>query len=412
MQQPLFVDEPTWSVVELSQAVGLAVGRAFPDEVWVSGEIANLQRPPSGHVYFDLVGEGARLRVTLWAADRRVVNGILRRAGGAVRMADGTEVRLRARVTWWPDGGQLSLRMLAIDTAYTLGQLEADRQRLLLVLEAEGLLARQRALALATVPLRVGLVTSVGSAAAADFLHTLEASGHGWQVVVADVRVQGPAAESSVLAAFEAMAAVAPALDVVCLVRGGGARTDLAAFDREAVARAISLCPVPVLTGIGHEVDTTVADLVAHQRLKTPSACAAFLVERVAAFGELLARRSDDVAAAAAAVVERAGARLQRASARAGAAARHHLRAQEARLGANGQRLARLPHQVLDRAQRTLDTVDARARALDPSRLLARGWSITRDGTGRLVHEPGAVAPGSTLVTTVAGGELRSTVDG
>ncbi|MGQ0615599.1 MAG: exodeoxyribonuclease VII large subunit [Acidimicrobiia bacterium] len=412
MQQPLFVDEPTWSVVELSQAVGLAVGRAFPDEVWVSGEIANLQRPASGHVYFDLVGEGARLRVTLWAADRRVVNGILRRAGGAVRMADGTEVRLRSRVTWWPDGGQLSLRMLGIDTAYTLGQLEAERQRLLQVLEAEGLLARQRALALAAVPLRVGLVTSDGSAAASDFLHTLEASGHGWQVVVADTRVQGPAAEPSVLAALEAMAAVVPALDVVCLVRGGGARTDLAAFDREAVARAISLCPVPVLTGIGHEIDTTVADLVAHQRLKTPSACAAFLVERVAAFGELLDRRSDGVTAAAAAVLEQAGARLQRASARAGAAARHHLRAEEYRLGASAQRLAHRPHQLLDRAQRTLDTVDARARALDPSRLLARGWSITRDRAGRLVREPGAVPPGSTLVTTVAGGELRSTVDG
>ena len=115
------------TVAELNRAIGLVLGRAFPDEVWVQGEIANLSRPASGHVYFDLIGEGSSIGVTLWASDRQVVNAVLRRAGGAVRMTDGTEVRIRARISWWPERGRVSLRMLSIDTAYTLGRLAEAR---------------------------------------------------------------------------------------------------------------------------------------------------------------------------------------------------------------------------------------------------------------------------------------------
>jgi exodeoxyribonuclease VII large subunit len=410
-QEPLFFEEPTLSVAELSAGVGAAVARAFPDEVWVRGEIANLQRPPSGHVYFDLMGDGARLRVNLWSADRRVVNGILRRAGGSVRMSDGTEVRIRVRVTWWPDGGVLALRMLAIDTAYTLGRLEEDRQRLIRTLDAEGLLARQSHLTLAVVPLRIGLVTSDGSAAAADFVRTLEASGHGWNVVLADVRVQGIDAEAAIVAALERFSAGQTVPDVVCVVRGGGARTDLAAFDRESVARAIARCPVPVLTGIGHEIDTTVSDLTAHRRLPTPTACAVFLVERVTAFCDRLAARREQLNGAAIGALDRSERRLERASGRAVTAARHHLRVQESTVSHAARQLQLRPARALDAAKRDIDGVDARVRALDPRRLLARGWSITRTDDGALVRSAATTQPGSRLVTTVADGELRSTVD-
>ncbi len=111
------------SVAELNAAIGAVLSRAFPDEVWVRGEIANLNRPPSGHVYFDLVGDGCALGVTLWAADKQVVNAVLRRAGGAVRMTEGTDVRIRVRVSWYAERGRVSLRMLSLDTAYTLGRL-------------------------------------------------------------------------------------------------------------------------------------------------------------------------------------------------------------------------------------------------------------------------------------------------
>jgi exodeoxyribonuclease VII large subunit len=411
-QVPLFEQEPTYSVAELSAGIGAVLSRAFPDEVWVLGEIANLQRPGSGHVYFDLVGDGCRLRVTLWESDKRVVNAVLKRAGGAVRMSDGTEVRIRARVQWWAEGGQASLRMLSIDTAYTLGRLAEARELLVQRLRAAGLLELQARLVLAPLPLRVGLITSEGSAAAVDFLHTLELSGHAWQVALADARVQGVEAEMSVVAALQALVRLEPALDVICIVRGGGARTDLAAFDSEAIAEAVARCPIPVLTGIGHEVDTTVADLVAHARHKMPTACAAALVGAVVAWRERLDGTWTSISKLAEVALERAAGNIERSSGQAASAARQHLRTQDAVLAGCARQLATRPARLLDGASRSLDATAAQVRGLDPARVLARGWSITRDGDGRLVRSTADVAPGAALVTTVADGEVRSTVDG
>jgi len=378
------------SVAELNAAVGAVLNRAFPDELWVRGEIANLSRPPSGHVYFDLVGDGCALGVTLWATDKQVVNAVLRRAGGAVRMTDGTEVRIRVRMSWYAERGRVSLRMLSLDTTYTLGRLAEAREVLLRTLRSEGLLRRQANLTLPVVPLRVALVTSDGSAAAHDFLNTLEGSGHAWQVTVLDTRVQGATAERSILRAIDTACGSRPPFDAVCLVRGGGARTDLAAFDRESVARAIALAPVVVWTGIGHEIDTTVADAVAHRSFRTPTACATALVERVTTWYEHL--NSTWIAIAR--------------------AASHHLRLRQAAVDDSARRLAASPLRALDRASRLIDASESRVRAFDPARTLARGWSITHDRDGALVRSVVDIAPGTELVTTVADGELRSTVDG
>jgi exodeoxyribonuclease VII large subunit len=390
MQQPLFSEEPTMSVAELNAAIGAVLSRAFPDEVWVRGEIANLNRPPSGHVYFDLVGDGCALGVTLWAADKQVVNAVLRRAGGAVRMTDGTDVRIRVRVSWYAERGRVSLRMLSLDTAYTLGRLAEARELLLRTLQSEGLLRRQANLTIPLVPLRVGLVTSDGSAAAHDFLRTLEESGHAWRVTLLDTRVQGATAERSILQAIEAACRSTPPFDAICLVRGGGARTDLAVFDREAVARAIALAPVVVWTGIGHEIDTTVADAVAHRSFRTPTACAMALVEDVTRWCEELHSTWNAIARAAS----------------------HHLSLREAAVDDCARRLASSPGRALDRASRLIDASESQVRAFDPARTLARGWSITHDRDGTLVRSVADVAPGSELVTTVADGDLRSTVDG
>jgi exodeoxyribonuclease VII large subunit len=411
VQQALF-EEPTLTVAELNAGIGVAVQRAFPTEVWIRGEIRDLSRPPSGHVYFDLCGDGCTIPVTLWAGDRSVVNAVLRRAGGALRMTDGTEVRIRAQVAWWAERGRVALRMLSIDTAFTLGRLAEARERLVQTLRAEGVLALQQRLEVALVPLRVGLVTSSGSAAEADFLHTLEASGRAFVVTRADARVQGMEAEPSLLAALDALVRVEPPLDVICVVRGGGAKTDLAAFDLEAVVRAIAGMPVPVLTGIGHEVDVSVADLVAHRSFKTPTACAAALVDAVDLYCARLDAAADRTRRAVTAAVERAGGRLQRASGRAAAAARQHIRNQDAVLGGHRRWLETRPARALDREAVRLASMEANVRALDPARVLARGWSITRGADGRAVRSAAALAPGAAITTTFADGTVRSTVDG
>ncbi|MEQ1786319.1 MAG: exodeoxyribonuclease VII large subunit, partial [Acidimicrobiales bacterium] len=276
------IPEPTYSVTELADAIGNALRASFRDEVWVRGEIRDLSRPQSGHVYFSLTDPdgGASLGVMLSSRTKGSVNSTLTTAGGGVRMTAGTDVRIRGRLDWYAPRGQLQLRMTAIDPAYTLGQLEVARAALLARLTEEGLLRANAARPLAPAPLRVGLVTSEGSAAEADFLDELRRSGFAFHVLRVDSRVQGVDAPRSIASAIR-MLSTHP-VDVLALVRGGGARTDLAAFDDEAVARAIAACPVPVLTGVGHEVDTSVADEVAHTSAKTPTACAQLLVARVA----------------------------------------------------------------------------------------------------------------------------------
>ncbi len=404
----------TWTVSELSAHLARLLAAAFPDDVWVQGQIRNLSRAVSGHVYFDLVEPAAAgdalavsLSVTLLAAEKRMVNDLLRRAGGAVRMDDGIEVRIRGRVRWWAPRGQLQLRMSSIDPAWTLGRLAEDRERVLASLAADGLIDRNRGRPLAMVPLRVGLVTSVGSAAHADFLAELRASGYAFDVRVADARTQGLACERSVVSALRALAGD-PSVQVVALVRGGGSRTDLAPFDGPGIARAIAAMPVPVLTGIGHEIDTSIADAVAHWSFKTPTAVAADLVERV---GRFLAR-ADEVWAAAGRRAGRAIAgadeRLRRHSRSLARSTRTALAGQEQACHVAHGRLVRGHSRALEDAQRVLDGIDARVRAHDPARLAARGWSITRTADGKLVRRASAVVAGDELVTTLADGTVSS----
>lgn len=456
--------EPTWSVSEIGEAIAGALRQTFPDEVWLRGEIRNLKRGNSGMVWFDLVEPApgaqlgrqavATLPIVLFDTARRRVNASLTRAGGSVRMDNGTEVRIKGRVGYWAPGGRLQVQMVDIDPAFTLGRLAADRERLLRQLEAEGLLRRQARLALPLVPLKLGLVTSIGSAADHDVLDELRRSGLGFQVRQADARVQGRTAPRSVAWALRRVAT--HDVDLILLVRGGGSATDLAAFDSEIIARAIAELDVPVVTGIGHDVDHTVADDVALTFFKTPTACAQAMVKAVREFDAQLAYSWHQVASsaqrrlageavrlrtcarhvalgtrhgltAADAVLTSAAARLARSSdtalsraargldrstGRVEAGARVHLRSHDRRLEALEPRLRQRAPLLLDAAARRLDAFDAQVRALDPARTLARGWSITRTADGAVVRSTADVGVGDEVVTTVATGQIHSTVTG
>ncbi len=427
----------TYAVRELASELSRLLGAAFPAEIWVQGQLRNLNRSPTGHVYFDLtepspLGDkpGAQLAVTLFDGDRRNVNHQLRRSAAGMRMADGVEARIRGRIQWYAPAGRLTLRMTAIDPAYTLGRLTEDRERLLATLRDEGLLARNRLLPLSPVPLSIGLVTSVGSAAHADFLTELATSDLGWRVTVVDARTQGELAPGSIAAALRTVAA--RHVDVVALVRGGGSRTDLACFDSEVVARTIAALDVPVTTGIGHEIDSSIADLVAHSSAKTPTACAAGLIERVRRF-------AIDVEGAWTAIAARAERRLDESEQRAAASARHARRATrgalavrastcdhasarlsraaavvpvraEARVAASVTELVSVVRRPLDLAEHRLATAAADVRGADPARTLARGWSLARRADGSLVRSTSDVGVGEAITTTVADGAFSSRV--
>ena len=323
--------------------------------------------------------------MVLFDTARRRVNARLTDAGGGVRMADGTEVRIRGRVTWYDRGGRLQLQMSDIDPAFTLGRLAADRDRLLRTLDGEGLLARQAALPRPLLPLRLGLVTSHGSAAEHDVLDELRRSGIGFSVVTADVRVQGAHAPRSVAWGLRAVAA--RGVDVVLLVRGGGATTDLAAFDGEVIARAVATLDVPVLTGIGHEIDRSVADEVAHATYKTPTACAQAVVADVRA----VEAGTDDTWRRIVAAARRGGRaeaeRLRTCGRHVALATRQGLAAADRDLAAGGARVGRAAGGALARSTAALDRAVGRVEAGGRAHLRTHEHAVAA-AAARLAQRP------------------------
>jgi exodeoxyribonuclease VII large subunit len=419
--------EGTFTVAELVGAIDQALHVLFPSDVWVEGEISALKAVPLDrgdprgprHIFFDLIeptpesGAPSRPRavlpVKLFDSQRQRVNAYLRRHG-SIKMTDGVRVRIGGSLQLYAGRSQIELRMNLLDPSYTLALLATERELVLRRLAADGLLDRNAGMPLSPVPLRVGLVTSAGSAAAADFTHELELSGFGWHVLLADSRVQGRGADQLVEAAIAAV--VEEGVDVVALVRGGGSRTELATFDAEGLARAIAGCPVPVLTGIGHEVDDSVADRVAHMAYKTPTACAAALVGRV---GDFLARCDEGLASvqsAAGQACRTAAERIHRAGARVESTTRLQLSIRSGRVESASNRLLAVVPGQLRRATTRLDHVESQVRALDPDRALARGWSITRTADGRTVRSADDLGVDDELLTTFVDGLVSSRVSG
>jgi len=438
MSQPSFdldLDDggvPTYSVGELADAINGALKRKFFDGVWVRGEIQGWSvRGP--HAYFRLVedtDEGkAAVNVQFFAPAQTRLKPLLMKH--RLRLADGLKVRIFGHLDFFAPSGQLGLKMSGIDPRFTLGELALQRDDVVRRLVAAGLYDRNKARRVPAAPLRVGVVASKASAAWADFLHEIERSGLAFELRLVDVRVQGEWAVTEVTAAVRTLARHRD-LDVVVIIRGGGSRTELATFDHEAIATAIATSPLPVFTGLGHEIDRAVADEVAHSALKTPTACAAALVEHVQAFQlqtelvwtaiERTAERSvtaatTDVAELAngirhrvVAAVERADERLAQRGHRVRNGANRVVERADTRLAAAAAAVRRVP-QRLDPEVRHLDAVAQRVRLLDPVHTMARGWSITRTADGRTVRDAAQVQPGDQIITTFANGTARSRVE-
>ena len=305
--------DETYTVAELAGAINEALRRRFSDGVWVRGEIQGLnERGP--HLYFRLVetidGAQASIDVALFAPSRNRLRPML--AKHRLTLADGLKVRIFGQLDLYAVSGKLSLKMSGLDPRFTLGELALNRDELIRRLTADGTLEANARAPFSPAPLRVGVVTSASSAAWADFRHEIERSGLAFRLSVVDVRVQGEVAAAQISDALRwfSQSSRAPRTDVIALVRGGGSRTDLAIFDSEVVAAAIAASRRPVLTGLGHEIDRSVADLAAHTALKTPTACAAHLVERVLAYRAGMDERWASICTASGRRLDRAASRL------------------------------------------------------------------------------------------------------
>ncbi len=429
-------EEPgtTFSVSEVADTINDVLGEAFDRGIWVWGEITGLSTK-NGHTYFSLVeatpsGGKAQLSVNLWAGVMTKLRPLLKRSG--VTLENGVKVRVFGSLDFYAPFGKISLNMRDIDPRFTLGDIALQREELIRRLRESGDYDRNRELELSPAPLRVGVVTSESSAAWADFRHEIERSGLGFHLRLADVRVQGESAVRDVTTAIRVLGQ-RDDIDVIAVVRGGGSRAELATFDAEEIAWAIAASPVPVITGIGHEIDTSVADEVAHERFKTPTACAAGLVERVQAFVNAteeawssIARLASDalgesngalrvmanqIASRTRSAVERAEERLGFRSTRLRTSVANSIVAHETRIRSGRDRLRRRLPQVLERSSLQVGGFEARARLLDPRELMKRGWSVTRSSSGAVIRSVSDVGEGEALTTQLADGTISSTVD-
>jgi exodeoxyribonuclease VII large subunit len=431
---------PTYSVGELADAINDALRRGFSDGVWVRGEITGWS-DRGQHAYFTLVddaessdrgGNGrakAVLNVQFFANARMRLRPMLQK--NRLRLGDGMKVRVFGYLDYYAPNGRIGLKMTGIDPKYTLGDIAQSRDEVVRRLIADGLLDANKQRPLSAIPLRVGVVTSVGTAAWHDFHDELRRSAFGFALTVIDTRVQGEFAEEMVAAAVVTLSRRSD-LDALVVIRGGGARNELAVFDAERIARAIASSPIPVLTGLGHEVDRSVADEVAHTMLKTPTACAGELIARAArycadteaAFASIvresrhaLTAATTDLSETAHRIARRTHAAVERADERLGMRVDALARTAPACLARADQRLVdaqrHLPIRsvaVLDRAAGRLDVIAARVGALDPAVQLARGWSITRRGDGTIVRSVDDLSIDDTITTALADGTVTSTV--
>ncbi len=434
-----------WTVGELIGEVNHLLSQGFSD-LHVEGEITNVSQSGRGHLYFTLKDEGAAVDCVMWAS----------RAGRLkFRVEDGLAALAVGSLTIYPQRGRLQLVVDQLQPQ-GLGALQLAFEQLKKRLAAEGLFEEARKRPLPSLPQRVGIVTSATGAALRDMLKVLRRYPHV-SVVVAPTRVQGEGAAAEIADALARLGA-SGLVDVVIVGRGGGSLEDLWAFNEEAVARAIVACPVPVISGVGHQVDFTIADFTADLRAATPTHAAELVVARL----EEQARRLEEGRARLLRDLNRhlqlARARLSALEGSAGLAQVPHrirllrqrlaraerltplvrriVERSRARLDAAGAALRRVPGRVAAGAQRRLlasrseqlahavRRVLERSRArlvagekglahLGPRAVLERGYSITAlEGKSTPLRSPRGVRPGAALTTTLAGGVLRSVAAG
>ena len=368
-------------------------------DVWVLGEVSNWKRAASGHIYFRLKDAGATINAVMWKGQA---------AGLRWQPRDGDQVQAHGYVSVYPEGGNYQFYVNQLEPAGK-GQLYAQFEAIKAQLQAEGLFDDARKRPLPPEPRRIGVVTSADAAALRDILRVLSARWPLVEVIVFHTLVQGVDAPRQIVEAIaraNAYSANAAQLDLLILARGGGSIEDLWAFNDRAVAYAIAGSALPVISGVGHEVDFTIADFVADLRAPTPSAAAAAATpSREERLNWLLGLRADLVNTAEARLaqearhLDQATRRLRRVH------PRRRLDLQLQRLDDRQRRLQQAIDRRLERWQARTESARLRLGSLNPQNVLARGYSIVQHDDGRVVRGPNETQRGEALVVRAAGGE-------
>ncbi|MCA9561966.1 MAG: exodeoxyribonuclease VII large subunit [Myxococcales bacterium] len=455
-------NDDTLSISQLNTKIRIALAQEVGGAVWVKGELSSFDKGADrAHWYFDLVEKDsnseritARISATVFNRERTAISAKLNALPEPIRLTDGLEVRMRGRLDYYSPNGRLQFIVDDIDPNFSLGEMARRREEILRQLESDGLLAKNTRLTMPVLPLRVGLITAPNSDALHDVVRTLSSSGFAFEVFHYPATVQGPRCEQEILTGLQYFES-GRNVDCVLLVRGGGARSDLAWLDNLAMARAIANMATKVVVGIGHQRDQSVLDFVASSE-KTPTAAAELLVsyvsaqdQRVSSLASKLTERVTSRMRLEAERAEQRRHRLLQASKNQLDRSRVHLdhRIQaglthrvDALLRLEKQRLGRLASDlrptrvlkrvtteqerhlrlrrrlergcqvILHRVATQLDAITARVEAADPKRVLARGYSVVYDQYGGLVRSLTQIEVDNPITLSLSDGQLTATV--
>ncbi len=292
-QEEQYSGIPVFTLSELNTAIKATLELAFPELVWVVAEISEIRHNSKGHCYLELVEREeketlAQIRANIWAYTFRNLASKFEKATGE-SLKQGMKVLLQVTVTFHEVYG-LSLNVKDIDPTYSLGEMARKKREVIERLTKEGLINLNKQIHLSLVPQRIAVISSETAAGYGDFINHLDDNPHGYKIfyTLYQSLMQGQEAEASIIAALKQIREHIKLHDAVVIIRGGGSQIDLSCFDTYSLAVEVAKFPLPVITGIGHERDATVVDLVAHTKLKTPTAVAEFLISGVNSFEERL----------------------------------------------------------------------------------------------------------------------------
>lgn len=421
---------------QLQARIKESLDGAFPLPVWVVAEISELKVNYSGHCYMELVEKGgdnqvprAKCSAIVWRSTWGALSSYFASATGSP-LGAGMKVLLKVSVNYHELYG-LSLTVSDIDPLYTLGDMERQRQETILRLQEEGVYDMNRSLDMPPVIQRIAVVSSRNAAGFQDFMKELGRSPYAFDVTLFDAFMQGNEAEASIIAALERVADEADRFDVAVVIRGGGSQSDLACFNSYRLCSHLAQFPLPVLTGIGHDKDQSVADLVAALALKTPTAVAAHLADGLARFDTWLDTLRDEVTGQTAAMLDQARRTLQEYGFSLSRTATELTRSLELRLErlsgevvrrsealltagrtrTDGFRtlLAERAHTLLAARGRHIAMLESLTESRRPEKILALGFSVVRSG-GKAVKDGAALREGNPVRITFARGEKEAII--
>lgn len=425
------------SLVELNMLVRRSVRACLPDEYWVQAELSDVRSNYSGHCYLEFVQKDsksnalvAKARGIIWNNVYSRLKPFFERETGQL-FVSGIKVLVKVTVDFHELYGY-SLTVVDIDPTYTLGDMARRRKEIISRLESEGILTLNKELELPVLAQRIAVISSATAAGYGDFCNQLEHNPYGFVFYphLFQAVMQGDKVELSIIAALEKIYQTQEKWDVVVIIRGGGATSDLSGFDTYNLAAHCAQFPLPVLTGIGHERDDTVLDVVSHTRVKTPTAAAEFLINHLRGTAEALDGYASFINQTIPDILQREKERLERCVSRIPSQVEIRLQREVFRQErlfkrmelAWQSRLMREEHRLdlslriagalqtrLQREKHWLELFEQRVNAASPDVLLKRGYSITLNN-GKAVTDASLLKDGDEIVTRLAKGEIRSKV--